>query len=407
MAVRCARREPFEYGSFAELVVSLEDATAHQPGAGLDLRTAALHCIVEGLCRAELGVRVRTEYTPRTPDAARLRLYARIVSSGEADAFEAARPATPPNPHLPPPPASAARPQQQQRKGGQRGKSSWARPTKRARADEAGEVSLTCRFVAPSLFVAGRYVKELRSLAQSPWFDLELNSRVGDGSVQEVLYDALLRSGAIPKSERCKLISAGREDLDVRMRGDGRPFAIELVNPTRPVVDRDRLKEAERELATGDYGALALGLRPCSANGASLRQLQTGESEKTKRYEALCYTLAPLTDEEVARLTWTAEASGLKVAQGTPVRVLHRRSSAVREKFVLSCEADVVPGTYGHAFVLRLTTGAGTYVKEFVHGDLGRTHPSVASLLGRAAWCLQLDVLGVSMEFDASDDDEV
>ena len=54
-----------------------------------------------------------------------------------------------------------------------------------------------------------------------------------------------------------------------------------------------------------------------------------------------------------------------------------------------------------------LTTGAGTYVKEFVHGDLGRTHPSVASLLGRAAWCLQLDVLGVSMEFDASDDDEV
>ena len=103
--------------------------------------------------------------------------------------------------------------------------------------------------------------------------------------------------------------------------------------------------------------------------------------------------------EEVARLTWTAEASGLKVAQGTPVRVLHRRSSAVREKFVLSCEADVVPGTYGHAFVLRLTTGAGTYVKEFVHGDLGRTHPSVASLLGRAAWCLQLDVLGVSMEY--------
>ena len=29
-----------------------------------------------------------------------------------------------------------------------------------------------------------------------------------------------------------------------------------------------------------------------------------------------------------------------------------------------------------------LVTSAGTYVKEFVHGDLGRTRPSVGELLG-------------------------
>ena len=38
-----------------------------------------------------------------------------------------------------------------------------------------------------------------------------------------------------------------------------------------------------------------------------------------------------------------------------------------------------------HFFHLFLTTSAGTYVKEFVHGDLGRTTPSVGSLLVRVS----------------------
>jgi tRNA pseudouridine synthase 10 len=38
---------------------------------------------------------------------------------------------------------------------------------------------------------------------------------------------------------------------------------------------------------------------------------------------------------------------------------------------------------------------AGMYVKEFVHGDFGRTVPSVGSLLGCKADILQLDVEAV------------
>ena len=34
-----------------------------------------------------------------------------------------------------------------------------------------------------------------------------------------------------------------------------------------------------------------------------------------------------------------------------------------------------------HWFELDVLAGAGTYIKEFVHGDLGRTRPSVADLL--------------------------
>jgi tRNA pseudouridine synthase 10 len=48
-------------------------------------------------------------------------------------------------------------------------------------------------------------------------------------------------------------------------------------------------------------------------------------------------------------------------------------------------------------FILRLTTSAGTYVKEFVHGDMGRTEPNVGMLLGCDADILQLDVADVIM----------
>jgi tRNA pseudouridine synthase 10 len=50
-----------------------------------------------------------------------------------------------------------------------------------------------------------------------------------------------------------------------------------------------------------------------------------------------------------------------------------------------------------HFARLIMDTEAGTYIKEFVHGDLGRTSPSFASLTGAAADILDLDVLEVDL----------
>jgi tRNA pseudouridine synthase 10 len=33
------------------------------------------------------------------------------------------------------------------------------------------------------------------------------------------------------RTDSCRFSSAGREDIDVRMLGDGRPFVVELINP--------------------------------------------------------------------------------------------------------------------------------------------------------------------------------
>jgi len=49
---------------------------------------------------------------------------------------------------------------------------------------------------------------------------------------------------------------------------------------------------------------------------------------------------------------------------------------------------------------LYLLASAGTYIKEFVHGDLERTIPNVGILLGTEADIIQLDVLKLYEKLD-------
>ena len=50
-------------------------------------------------------------------------------------------------------------------------------------------------------------------------------------------------------------------------------------------------------------------------------------------------------------------------------------------------------------FKLDLVTEAGTYIKEFVHGDFGRTVPNMCTLLGHKADILALDVTDLELEW--------
>ena len=49
---------------------------------------------------------------------------------------------------------------------------------------------------------------------------------------------------------------------------------------------------------------------------------------------------------------------------------------------------------------------AGTYIKELVHGDLGRTMPNIGLLLGSEADILQLDVTNVYESLEQAVDNE-
>jgi tRNA pseudouridine synthase 10 len=98
------------------------------------------------------------------------------------------------------------------------------------------------------------------------------------------------------------------------------------------------------------------------------------------------WSQAKLTPEAVAKLD---AISDLTIQQKTPVRVLHRRTLMTRPKIIHAAKCEVLND---HYMLLRLTTSAGTYVKEFVHGDRGRTLPNVSTILECDADILQLDV---------------
>ena len=95
-----------------------------------------------------------------------------------------------------------------------------------------------------------------------------------------------------------------------------------------------------------------------------------------------------------AILQTIAQLSGVKLAQRTPERVAHRRADLIRRRTVFETSKPVIEtmedGVREIEFTLRCESG--TYVKETVHGDGGRTQPSLSSLIKAKCDVLWLDV---------------
>lgn len=63
-----------------------------------------------------------------------------------------------------------------------------------------------------------------------------------------------------------------------------------------------------------------------------------------------------------------------------------------------SIKCEVVAG-HPQWFALVVEAQAGTYIKEFCHGDFGRTVPNVGALLGNCeVHIAELDVVHISLD---------
>lgn len=84
------------------------------------------------------------------------------------------------------------------------------------------------RLKSPNIYISGLYNKYSRFISQTPW---ELNGeKVFDTSVEEIIKQKFCE---LYQTEEYKFHSGGREDIDVRMLGNGRPFMIELISPKK------------------------------------------------------------------------------------------------------------------------------------------------------------------------------
>ncbi|CAN6582421.1 unnamed protein product [Malus baccata var. baccata] len=237
------------------------------------------------------------------------------------------------------------------------------------------------------IYVGGRYLKYSRNVSQSCW--IIDDERMGEASVEEILGSNVL---PICRGDNYKFHAAGREDIDVRMLGSGRPFLLEIQN-ARLVPSDDSVKSLE--IAINNLENKLVGVKNLKlVDSQSWDLMREGEAEKQKQYVALVWISRPLKDED---LHFISSLKDTHIQQRTPIRVLHRRSPLEREKIIHWMRIEKIVGSSQY-FLLHLCTQAGTYIKEFVHGDLGRTQPSIGSILSCRAEILRLDVTDVKMD---------
>jgi tRNA pseudouridine synthase 10 len=247
-----------------------------------------------------------------------------------------------------------------------------------------------------SQYIGGRYIKLQRGLPQSPWFEFN-GDRKGGTSVQEEIAKIVLPG---LHADGYTFMSSGREDIDVRMLGNGRPFAFEIKNMRAGMPSADTAGALERASILANSGVEIRNLGPLGPE--SMAVLKDGEQEKRKSYAAVCWLPRAVTINDLDKINALGreEAKDLEIEQWTPLRVLHRRPNLCRRRAVHEMQAEMLPELPPGYFLLKLTTAAGTYVKEFVHGDRGRTTPCMKDILGcSSAECVYLDVTGVDFNF--------
>uniref|UniRef100_A0A6B2L465 tRNA pseudouridine(55) synthase n=1 Tax=Arcella intermedia TaxID=1963864 RepID=A0A6B2L465_9EUKA len=240
-------------------------------------------------------------------------------------------------------------------------------------------------------YVSGRYMKLSRTISQSPWF---INGqRLGSTSVDECITTDLL---SVFGAKSHKFSSSGREDMNVRMLGRGRPFLVQLIDAkiSPSTFTQEQYKLIQNKLNQNEH-VKVVDLQ--FVDRESTKVILEGETSKKKHYRCLVKLSPSLQDPSQLEKLNSLEAIVIK--QKTPIRVLHRRTLLTRERTIHSIKCHYINKDY---IYVDLVTQAGTYVKEFVHSDLGRTVPSLSSLMSWGDYecdILLLDVTEIDLDY--------
>lgn len=242
-----------------------------------------------------------------------------------------------------------------------------------------------------SVFFYGRYQKFERGIPQTHW---DCRACRGAGcekcnftgaqyldSVEELIARPVIIAF---EAQNAVLHGAGREDIDARMIGSGRPFILEVVEPKKRSLD---LAWLEQEINRTAEGRVSVTIKRWSERA----EVETLKSNKAhKKYRILVEVDGALSADEFANALKTLQ--GATIHQRTPERVAHRRADKIRERIVLDIE---YAGEQDGKFVVEILGEAGLYIKELVSGDGGRTRPSLAEILDKPAHVISLDVVQV------------
>jgi len=200
-------------------------------------------------------------------------------------------------------------------------------------------------------------------------------------SVEEEVGEALKESC---KAEEYTMHSSGREDIDV-MNTAGRPFIMQLKNAKIRIPDFDSVSkklEKNKKVKVIDF-------KTAKRSDVEL----VSASHFDKKYYAVVEFENEINAKDVEKLL---SLKGRIIEQKTPKRVKHRRADIIRKRKILELK---ILSSSGKTAEIEVTTEPGTYIKELISGDEGRTEPNFSSITGVPAKCSELKVTGIFDDF--------
>ena len=243
------------------------------------------------------------------------------------------------------------------------------------------------------IFIEGRYRKLVRGIPQTKWpctkckgkgcEECNFTGKQYPESVEELLSEVVLKH---TNGYEAKFHGAGREDIDVRMLGTGRPFVLEIKEPKIRKIDLEKIAEEVAVSAKGktEYLNLKFSERKRKA------EIKVSSPDTYKVYRALVKCEDDIKEEDLEKLQTLH-----MIQQRTPIRVSHRRADKIREKEVKNIESKFIDSK---TFEMIIKTEGGLYIKELISSDEGRSNPSVSEVLGTQAICAELDVIEVGIK---------
>ncbi len=245
------------------------------------------------------------------------------------------------------------------------------------------------------LFILGRYRKLQRGIPQSKWFCRKCHGKGCDycnntgkmyqESVEEFISKPIFTAS---KGSASKFHGSGREDIDARMLGTGRPFVLEISEPKKRYLDFEGLQQQINEQAEGKVEVKLEKI----TDRAKVRELKTKSSRNAKAYRATIALDPPSELDKSELIEIIANFSDTLIQQRTPLRVVHRRADKIRTRKVKLFQLEEIGSDQ---LIVYIICEGGLYVKELISGDEGRTQPNLSERLNTNAVVTELDVLEV------------
>ncbi|UCG70054.1 MAG: tRNA pseudouridine(54/55) synthase Pus10 [Thermoplasmata archaeon] len=244
------------------------------------------------------------------------------------------------------------------------------------------------------LYIYGRYKKLIRGIPQTRW-DCKAcwgkgcekcnnTGKIYETSVEELVAFEVMNA---TKGAEHSFHGMGREDIDARMLGNGRPFILEIKLPIRRDLD---LKKLEKSINSYTKGKVEVfNLRPSTKDEV----VAIKEAKVPKTYEVEVEFKKRIKHEKLKEVVRAFKDRPIE--QKTPKRVLHRRTDKIRKRMVIDIGIEVVDKKKA---IFKITGESGIYVKELIHGDEGRTNPSIADYIKAKCEIKSLDVIKIHDE---------